>query len=688
MPKAKKDPLKTFASHGVNTENVNGSGQVTADCPFCGKPSHFFIKATTGQYHCKVCGAKGNQYSFLTTVHSMCLEDTNDKAYSELSKNRGLPKVRLKAYDLAYDPVMEHWLIPTRNIDGKLSNLRIWRPGEPTMSTGGCELQLYGIDKLKPKGPIYICEGEWDCMALEHILDANKVRTVSVLAVPGASVFKTDWIKHVSGRQVFLVFDFDSAGIDGMRALTDKLRPHAQNISVIKWPSSSPEKFDVRDFVGLHIKSKTTLRAGWNLLQSFFIGSEKPKPTIQRTTLASVVKDFRKFFHVSKSFESALKIACAVHISRLIPGDPLWLFLVGPPGCGKTLICDSLDDSQYVIARSNLSQASLVSGYPTEDGSDPSLLPLLAGNLFVMKDWTEVMNLPIQVQDMIYSIFRGAYDGKVYVAYGNGIIRDYRNCFFAMLAAVTDVIHERKQAALGERFLKFEMLPRNYDPERQIARAVSNVGRSRDAEEFCRQSIAAFLDRDYNIPKSLRISDSARDRVIALAQVIAYLRAGVSRGYNNILSHRPRIEIATRLAKTLAKLGQCLALVDNSRTVSTENWDLVSKVGFDSAIGWHVDIIHALIQNHPNPLTADEICMKCNIARATFDRRCDDLIDLQAVVHVVPDTDKSKGPTVGKKSYFAKDMVKNKPGRPISQQFLVHKNLLKLWARAKIKASL
>ncbi|MGH9426862.1 MAG: hypothetical protein ACRD2L_11250, partial [Terriglobia bacterium] len=352
--------------------------------------------------------------------------------------------------------------------------------------------------------------------------------------------FKKEWIDLFKGRDVHLLFDKDTAGESGMDRIAIQLSKTAKEVRRIHWLSDLPQGYDISNYV-THNSEKP--KVGWAKLQALLPEKSttpgKSKPKIIRTTFQSVLKDFqrkvkgKRVFHTDRAWEEALAICMAVVVSRQLKNDPLWMFLVGPPGAGKTLLVESFltlqgKQTEYL---SKITRPALVSGFRGEE--DFSLLPNLSEMCLIVKDYTAIVSLPTQIQEELYGILRDAYDGHVVVPFGNMEPKRYDNLYFSVIASVTDVIRTHNRAALGERFLKLELLDEAHDPKVHIRTALSaiedNIAEKAAAEELIRDSVAAFMERPFDEGRLPSVPSWLTERLIHLAQLGSNLRAVVAK---------------------------------------------------------------------------------------------------------------------------------------------------------------
>jgi len=639
---AKKVSL--FEFHGVALHKNGEKGQLKGDCPFCGSAGHFYAHPEKLLWDCKSCGMKGNAYGFIEALHEAARERTKVEDYKLLADERpGIPWQWLKEMGLAKDGT--RWLLPSYSTNKKMVNLGIWTGGKTkVLGSPGCALHPVLAESLPgSQGSIYICEGHWDTYALANVWQKLRKPGV-VIGVPGANTFKADWVKEFKDRDVYLLYDCDEAGFQGLEKAGELLAGVASSISILVWPDGTPERYDVRDV----LEREKTPAKGWKALESLLQkmedvkeeDSDIPRRDKAPFSFKTALTRFKKYLYMDKGIEESLSLMFATVLASRLPGDPLWIFLVAPPGAGKTLFLQCLETVPDCFFLSSLGAHSLISGYIPPGGGDPSLLPQLEGKCLILKDYTEVHALPDTAKEEVYAILRGAYDGRVRRSFGNRVeLADYK-CHFNMIAAVTPIIHSDNRATLGERFLKTEMKCTDYDKDQHIRLAIQGMKLTEEHIEELRQVCIDFLHVNTDLENLPTISLQQSENIIALSQVVAYLRAGVERSvYTKDLKYRPEPEIGTRLAKQLVKLSQALALVYDLKAVDARCYRLVEKTALSTAFGWGLDAITVLVRNFPGYITAEYISESMSASLSTVTRRLHDLLELGVITRTKIETE-------------------------------------------------
>lgn len=657
--KKKDSPLDTYAALGLDFHHVSGDEHKTT-CPFCRKTA-LHINETTGQFHCKTCDKSGNKYTFLQYYYDHWKERTSDKHLQAIADDRQLPIEAFQETDIAYDKSQGVYLLPVQNERGSMVNLGKWDMSRkdgprPVYMLTGCKTHLFNLQGLASFPTIWLCEGPWDQIALSYLLVETRVKDACVLAVPGASTFKEEWCQFFDGKNVILAYDNDDPGRKGLERTSKMLQEHCRlaSLSRISWPESYPDKFDVRDFVTKYGSSpEKCMGRLWRLTNRISLSSPRKKGTVNVVnceTLQEVFDECAKHIHLSKEIEDTLTVIISVVLSNKIfknPYCPLWMFIVGPSGGGKTMLLQSTSDLEHASWQTSLTPKTFVSGYKTTDGSDPSLLPRLIGKTLVIEDFTGIMSLPAGDQDEIYGVLRSVYNGRYEKPFGHlGMSRIYPDpasehdtCHFTIVAGVTGAIHADRRANHGERFLKFHMMidGEDFNPIDQINRSIDNTLSQTSPELELRSPVTSFienkfayLEKNKDTFQPAAVPEEFRNRIIGLAQTISMVRAVVVRKQGELVV-RPEAEIGTRIAQQLIKCSQAIAFAMGKETIDEEVYRLTKRIGLDTCYGWHRDVLLAIAHAGEKGILHQEICLNAVMGSSTCRRCLDDLFELGAI---------------------------------------------------------
>ncbi len=635
--------VKTYKCLDIRIKNDAGD-ELICDCQLCGAKDKLYIEKTEGFFNCKVCGAEGNKYTYMNKWYEMHLGNTGRDEYNLLSRNRDkLPYEAFEDVKLAYNKKNKEWIIPVYGVKGNLVNLRIWNKDNGIMKhLGGCSASIFGREQ-QSKSVILMCEGEWDAIALRWLAKQNNVEDVSIWAAPGATTFKDEWCNDFTDKEVVFLYDNDIPGKDGQKRAIKLLVNSKKfgNIQKITWDEGLPDKYDIRDFVTKYIRDP---QKGWIILQNLIKDiSDDDKPTVKeftRKTFEEVYRDYSKAIYMTDEIRNGLILLFSVIFSNKLKDSPLWLFIVGPPSSGKTLILNSVWEEGNTHYESCLGPKTLISGFKGD--VDPSLLPRLIGKTLIIKEYTEIMSLSSSEQEQIFSTLRGVYDGRVDKSYGNNIVRIYPEpgsghdtCHFSILAGVTNVIHGASKAALGERFLKYQMFAENMDTTPIVQRAIDCSLNQYVPELELRKTACAFIRHKLSRPIIIpTVPIYIQQKILGLSQIVSRIRAQVDRRNGGDLIYRPVPEVGARLAKQLIKLLQMIAFTLDKKEVDDECYTLARRVALDTCTGWQRDAI-LVIAKHEKGVFKKQIMDEAKLRASTCDLALEDLMELKAVKYTV-----------------------------------------------------
>lgn len=297
MPKSlgnEPEHLRPYLHHGLELR-YEGTGEANGDCLFCGGERKLFVSQANGMFHCKVCDANGNQYTFLRMLHAESSSLTAEADLALVAEERKVSVASMRRWGLVQSAIDREWLLSSYHVNGKpvedfsklgIYNLYRWSKPIATakrrlIATAGISHGLFNLHNFDPTKPdVWICEGPWDGMRiddeirlyalgedgkaffakslpLDHPLRFSN--RVNIVAVPGCEVFREEWVKIFVDKNVYLAYDSDYPrkykaghvkanefilhkdgsktipGWDGMKSAARKLLGAAATISVLRW---------------------------------------------------------------------------------------------------------------------------------------------------------------------------------------------------------------------------------------------------------------------------------------------------------------------------------------------------------------------------------------------------------------------------------------------------------------------
>jgi len=655
--------LRPYRFHGTEFSRI-GQEEACGACPFCGREEKFYVDCVTGKWWCHVCQVKPTIKAsdpVIAFLNQLWIE--SDKAtvsYDEIRKDRRLlSDETLIAWGVTKSVSTGFWLVPAYDTQNKDRIRQLYsfhvQGSRKLLATPTLEHGLFGVNLYDPsKRRVYLCEGPWDAMTLYEVLEeTGELEDVNVLAVPGCSTFKKNWLHFFKGKDVYILFDNDHpkvnprtkttvppAGFTGVKRVCFLLKDTADSVSWLAWGNLGytkklPSGYDLRDAlsgktIDERVKAWLSLKKRFKpARESWYKDPSVTAAGLDAGTSETIPCD--SYERLRAAWQRALKwtygLDCALTamlasvVSVSIPGPPIWLRIVGPPGCGKSTLCEALStNKRHVIAQSAFT--GFHSGFRGSDGNgnddDSSIVPRIDGKVLIVKDADPIIQSPRRA--VIFAEARDLYDGFSRVFYRNRVVREYKGIRFSWILCGTKKIRDLDSAELGERFLDCIIVDESTLSERLdvIMSAINRVsgdlastngrvlsdGRNRDIV-YAQQLTGGYIEYLKKNADEMRrrigeLSDEAKQLMCAIGLFVSLLRLG---------SKRPRgeytgleMETGTRPGEQHAALAVALAIVLGKDKIDDEVLRRVVKIALDTGRGYALSVIEAL-DRHPHGLT-------------------------------------------------------------------------------------
>jgi len=333
------------------------------------------------------------------------------------------------------------------------------------------------------------------------------------------------------------------------------------------------------------------------------------------TSLGDVLKVFKKWLELEET--DYIEVIIATILSNEIPGDPVWLFVIGPPGASKTEVLRSFNGlKDRIYSTSKLTAQTLISGKQTKN-YDPSLLPRLDGKTLIIKDFTSILGIQREARETIFSDLRDAYDGYLDKDFGNIGHKGYQS-HFSLIGNVTPVIdrYTALQQTLGERFLKIRLT--GSEMNSKILKAMDNEIMQEEMRNELRNITIQFFKRKFEIEK-IEFPEEIKMKTARLAEFVAICRTAVNRDQfrGNILTYLPEYEIGTRIGIQLKKLGRSLACIREKQQTGEDEYKILKRIAEDTLPSKRRTLLEFLYQRNSEWLTTSEVAKEIGIERQT-----------------------------------------------------------------------
>ena len=280
-------------------------------------------------------------------------------------------------------------------------------------------------------------------------------------------------------------------------------------------------------------------------------------------TLTELHECIKKWLYIKKT--DNIDVILASYISLYHKGKPLWIFLIGRSGDGKTELVKSLIGLPNVRLLDQITPYTLASG---KKGSQ-DLGSELTGRhtLLIILDLASLLSLDSKEKKKIWGQFRNLYDGYIQRDTGGGRSVHYRDCHVNMLACSTSTIKKESnvQAAMGTRELLYGFSNTQLAEDKvKMNRAIKNLEHQSQMNNEIKTAVNTFLrKKSYN--EEIEIPADIHDFVIKECFDLMYLRASVEVDwYSGELMQSAEMEVPTRMIQQLYLLYKSLKSLDKN----------------------------------------------------------------------------------------------------------------------------
>jgi Bifunctional DNA primase/polymerase, N-terminal/Primase C terminal 1 (PriCT-1)/DeoR-like helix-turn-helix domain len=298
--------------------------------------------------------------------------------------------------------------------------------------------------------------------------------------------------------------------------------------------------------------------------------------------LSDVVATFRHWLHLPDA--GALYVALATVVANRMPGDPVWLLLVGPSSSGKTEVLVSLTGLDEVEPAATMTEAALLSGVPRKDvaaGASGGLLRKIGDyGILTLKDFGSVLSMRHETRAAVLAALRECYDGawdRPVGADGGRVLHWHGK--LGLVAGVTAAVDSHHAAidSLGSRFAFYRLTVG--DRLAQAGRALEHRRQAAGMRDELRDAVAGFF-AGLELPTGDMLTDDDKHRLVALADFVTIARSPVERDrVSRDIELIPDAEAPARFGNMLAQLLEGLRAIGLDPATA---WQLVTKLAFDS----------------------------------------------------------------------------------------------------------
>lgn len=297
----------------------------------------------------------------------------------------------------------------------------------------------------------------------------------------------------------------------------------------------------------------------------------------------------------------AVDFVSCVALSVALGGEsePVWGYLVGPAGEGKTELLMGLEGwESRTFFVSDLTPNAMMSANPIV-GEEASLLPKLDGRVLVFKDFTTLLTKAEQERKAILGQLREIFDGQY--ARQTGLGRLSWRGRIGFLAGVTPAIETilRDNQVLGERSLMFRMgihIAPRVERMAHLKHVLSCAGRKKELKASIKDFMGAAIEGGYQAIRQMEgirptRTEEMECRLIQLAALMVDLRSQTLADGTAV-----RTESANRVVQQLMNLGDTRCKLDGRTEWTKGDFTLVRRVAEDTLPLVRRWAVQALIQ--------------------------------------------------------------------------------------------
>lgn len=542
---------------------------------------------------------------------------------------RGLSEETIREYQIGYDKNTNRITIPIFDLLGNCVNIRKFKwqkdqkgPKAISHGKGFGETRLFP-ERLLSRGKFYLVEGEWDAL----VLNQNGLPAASWTC--GTLSWSSSYNLLLEDKELLVRYDDDHGGKKGEAVVQSHLDTLAKQGTKVSYrivpPPPNTKGKDISEWVNNNDSAITHFKHEF----------KQKKVVILPPTYNEIHNIFHETFYIEDPYY--IDTVFATLIANQFRTDRIWNLIVGPPGSLKTEVVRSSGHCTFVKEISELTAQTLISGFRGKKGDDHPkslLLRMPNGTVVVYKEFNSVLNAPYETRQKLFEQFRRIHDGKVEAGFGTGLEQDWEG-HIGFLGCCTNLVDGSisLQTTLGDRFILYRLFVK----KRKFAahKAIENLPKTNEIRKYLLDKVSRFLDQFADpVSSYIEPSKADRDRLVELAETIAYGRAGVQKHRMSgsgslIISAEPIPEIPTRIVRTLTLLGQGLAFIRGLKKFDDFIWNVLTKVTKDCMMGLRQKTLLFIADNEPVDLI--QISMGVRVDRKTAWEYVKDLWTLRLI---------------------------------------------------------
>lgn len=306
-----------------------------------------------------------------------------------------------------------------------------------------------------------------------------------------------------------------------------------------------------------------------------------PEETSSMKAKQSMSKILRELKNIlKKHFEiqdwQGIEIILAVAVAHYIPGEMLWVRIIGASRSGKTELLRAISGSSDTAQMEAITPAALRGGL--KEGA--KLLQRINGKLVITNDLSAMLTTRKDARNEIFGLLRPIKDGVLISDFGSDEGHLSQSVKFDWIAATTPVFEQYRnfESLLGERFIDLRWIPGNRGE--MAFRAGKNNPHLEEIRCELAVCVGNLMSRANN-RQNIDLDEITIKIISELADKAAVLRTPVPRDrYRNLVS-TPEPEIGTDLTQGFCRIVQGLikmGIVRWGPYINRLVWDCMPKL--------------------------------------------------------------------------------------------------------------
>lgn len=300
-------------------------------------------------------------------------------------------------------------------------------------------------------------------------------------------------------------------------------------------------------------------------------------------TLKEIKDLYKGVFYMPDKDDYIIDVILSITISSKLPGDPIWLLIIGGSSSGKSELINILNKIPFVHQVSSLTENTFLSNMRVA-GVEASLLHRIGtSGMITMKDYTSVLSMRPEKRELIVAQMREIFDGKLDKEAGNGNSQHWEGKI-NWVGAVTDSIYikEGESAGMGRRTINY-IMPEQ-DRRATSLRALENTGDIAEKRIMLQEAVKEFVEyKIETLPKKLpEIPEDVQEMLIELADFITQARTPVERNFKDEVILAPAWEMPMRVNSMFQKVVQTMIHISDDQKLTDTHREAIIRIAFDS----------------------------------------------------------------------------------------------------------